>query len=65
MRQRIKDHQTGRDATTRRFLPVKLIYYEAFPSEEDARRREKYFKTNKGKITLRLMLRETLKQITE
>ena len=37
-----------------------LIYYEAFLVKADSARREKYFKTTKGRTTLRLMLRETL-----
>lgn len=39
----------------------KLIFYEAFQSSKDAIRRERYLKSTKGKTTLRLMLRESLK----
>jgi len=50
----------GAESTTKRYLPVELIFYETFTNKNDAQRRERYFKTSKGKTTLRLMLRETL-----
>jgi putative endonuclease len=61
LKRRINEHQDGKVKSTRHKRPLKLIYYEAFISKKDATRREKYFKTTKGKSTLRLMLRETLK----
>jgi putative endonuclease len=61
LKRRLTEHLTGKVKSTRNKRPLKLIYYEAFISKKDARRREKYFKTTKGKSTLRLMLRETLK----
>ncbi|MCX6746409.1 MAG: GIY-YIG nuclease family protein [Candidatus Parcubacteria bacterium] len=60
LKRRLSEHLAGKVKSTRNRRPLKLIYYEAFVSKEDARRREKYFKTTKGKSTLRLMLRETL-----
>lgn len=60
LRRRLKEHKTGGSKSTKCRLPFKLIYYEAHTSEKDARRREKYFKTDKGKSTLRLMLRNGL-----
>jgi hypothetical protein len=40
-----------------------LIYYNAHRSEDDALRREAYFKTTKGKVTLRQMGREWLARL--
>jgi len=60
LRKRLKDHNSGGTKSTKTRRPFKLIYYEAHLSEKDARRREKYFKTAKGKSTLRQMLRESL-----
>ncbi|MBF0479482.1 MAG: GIY-YIG nuclease family protein [Candidatus Omnitrophica bacterium] len=57
---RLKDHYEGRNTSTKARRPLKLIFYEAYQSKEDALRREKYFKTTKGKSTLKLMLRATL-----
>ena len=57
---RVKDHQRGHNTSTAERLPLVLIFYEAFLSKHDALRREQYFKTNKGKTTLKQMLRDYL-----
>ena len=57
---RLEGHNKGNTSSTRKRRPFKLVYYEAHTSQKDARRREKYFKTSKGKSTLRQMLRSTL-----
>ncbi len=53
---RLKGHNKGNTNSTKKRRPFKLIYYEAHLSGSDARRREKYFKTSKGKSTLRQIL---------
>lgn len=41
LEKRIKQHQTGRGAKyTKAHLPVKLVYYESFPTKEEAMSRE-------------------------
>jgi len=55
---RIEEHNLGKVLSTKGRRPLNLIYYEAFLNEKDAVRREDYFKTSKGKRTLKLMLRE-------
>jgi len=60
LKQRFKQHIEGKAWTTKRMLPIILIFYEAFINEKDAIRREKYLKTSKGKSTLRMMLKEYL-----
>ena len=40
---------------------VELIHYEAYKSQTDARRREKYLKTTQGKRMLKIMLADSLK----
>lgn len=60
LRRRLQEHQQGESGYTSKYLPIKLLFYEAFISEGDARRRERYLKTSKGKSTLRMMLRTTL-----
>lgn len=57
---RLKEHNRGDTTSTNPRRPFVLLYYEAHTSETDARRREKYFKTNKGKVTIRQMLRSAL-----
>jgi putative endonuclease len=58
---RVKEHNSGSTISTKGRRPLELIYYEAFLNRDDALRREDYFKTTKGKRTLRLMLREYIK----
>lgn len=60
LRRRIKDHNSGGTKSTKSRRPFRLLYYEAHHSEKDARRREIYFKTEKGKSSLRQMLRDAL-----
>ncbi|OGY92108.1 MAG: hypothetical protein A3B31_01515 [Candidatus Komeilibacteria bacterium RIFCSPLOWO2_01_FULL_53_11] len=57
---RFFEHQAGKNISTFRRIPFRLIFYEAFAAKRDAIRRERYFKTSKGKTTLRQMLREFL-----
>ena len=61
LKQRIDRHQKGEVFATKGRRPLKLIFYEAFLSSADAKRREKYFKTSPGRKALKIMLRETLK----
>jgi len=61
LRRRLNEHKNGKDKFTNKYLPVKLIFYEAFYNGKDARKRERYFKTSKGKYTLKAMLKNTLK----
>ncbi|MBI2326770.1 GIY-YIG nuclease family protein [Candidatus Curtissbacteria bacterium] len=61
LRKRFHEHNNGKSPSTKGFLPLDLIFYEAYRNLKDAKRREKYLKTSKGKTTLRLMLREYLR----
>ncbi|MBI5733429.1 MAG: GIY-YIG nuclease family protein [Candidatus Kerfeldbacteria bacterium] len=60
LKKRVEDHNKGKNISTAKRIPLQLVYYEAFFSRTDALRREKYFKTSKGKTTLRLMVRDYL-----
>ena len=60
LKRRYSEHLQGKVWTTSRILPVKLIFYEAFLSKEDSIRREKYFKSSKGKSSLRQIIRNSL-----
>ena len=61
LKKRFFEHNNKKELSTKAYTPLDLIFYEAYRSEKDAKRREKYFKTTKGKTTLRLMLREHFK----
>jgi len=52
------EHNSGSEFSTKPYIPYKLIFYEAYRNEKDAKRREEYFKTTKGKTTLKTMLVE-------
>ena len=60
LKKRIQLHNAGAIASTRPRRPFELVFYEAYRNEYDARRRESYFKTAKGRTALRTMLREFL-----
>ncbi|MBI2039141.1 MAG: GIY-YIG nuclease family protein [Candidatus Niyogibacteria bacterium] len=61
LKQRLKDHSSGKTASTRYGGPVKLILYEAYLLKSDAQRRERYLKTTEGKRFLRQQIRDYLK----
>jgi len=60
LRNRLREHQGGYVISTKPRRPFELIFYEAYKSKEDAKRRERYFKTSKGKSALHMMLRDSL-----
>jgi putative endonuclease len=57
LKNRFTQHQGGEVESTRYRRPLNLIFYEAFVDKKDAQRREKYFKTEKGKSSLKQMIR--------
>jgi putative endonuclease len=61
LRRRFKEHNDGNTISTKFRRPFELIFYEAYISIIDAKCREKYFKTAKGKSTLKMMLQDSLK----
>jgi putative endonuclease len=44
LRKRVEEHRSGKSLTTRRYLPIELVYYEAYRSATDAMKREKTLK---------------------
>lgn len=58
LRKRIEEHNCGAVRSTKPYLPWKLIYYEACLNEQDARRRENYFKTVQGQRLLKRRIKE-------
>ena len=57
---RFERHNKGLVESTKNRKPLKLIYYEACLSQEDATRREKYLKTYNGRIFLKRRLKSYL-----
>jgi putative endonuclease len=58
--QRVKDHNNGRSKSTKGYLPLELIHYESYRDQRDAKRRERYLKTNRGRKTIMVMLQNHL-----
>ncbi|MBU1148351.1 MAG: GIY-YIG nuclease family protein [Candidatus Omnitrophica bacterium] len=58
LKSRIYRHNKGLVPATKYRRPLSLIFYEAFISRVDAKRRESYFKTTKGKAALKTMLKD-------
>src|SRR5690606_3245729 len=52
---RIHQHNAGFGKSTRRYRPFELIHTEAFPTREDARKREKYLKSAAGREFLSIL----------
>lgn len=61
---RLTAHFHGKSRSTAPRRPFKLVFCEFFYSKKDALRREQYFKTNKGKKALKLIIRDSLKECT-
>jgi putative endonuclease len=57
LQKRFLEHQKGEVESTKYRRPLELIFYEAFRDKRDAMRREKYFKTDKGKSSPRQVIR--------
>lgn len=58
LKQRITEHNRGKAYFTSRKSGWHLIFYEAYLNKLDAKRREKYLKTNQGSRLLKRMLKE-------
>ncbi|MCF8084752.1 MAG: GIY-YIG nuclease family protein [Deltaproteobacteria bacterium] len=57
---RFEQHEKGLVESTKDRRPLKLIYYEACLSQEDALKRERYLKTYNGKRFLHNRLKSYL-----
>ena len=61
LKYRFSEHNQGKVFSTKRHLPWKLIYYEAYLSEKDARMREQKFKRHgKGNQEMKKRLENSL-----
>lgn len=56
--ERLEKHNAGLVPSTKLHRPWELIFYEAYLNQEDALRRESYFKTSQGRRALKFMLKE-------
>lgn len=63
LKARIQQHQNGQVISTKDRRPFALMYFEGHANKYDALKRELYFKTTKGKVTLRQMNNNYLQKI--
>ncbi len=54
---RIKEHNSGQSLATKPYRPYKLIYYEAFLDQKDAKAKESYLKSGWGWRTIKKTLK--------
>ena len=52
---RLREHNAGHTKSTKGRRPFRIVYQEQFDSPEEAREREKYFKTAAGRRFLRII----------
>jgi len=65
LRKRLAEHQSGKNYSTKKYLPVELIYYEAYSSKKDAVEREKTLKQYGSSVQkLKDRLKQTLRPLT-
>jgi len=55
LEERVRQHNAGMTPSTRPYIPLQLVYFEAFPREL-AIAREKYFKSSAGRRLLKKKL---------
>jgi putative endonuclease len=55
---RLKRHESGKVRSTRSRKPFRLIHTEEYPDRQQARKREKYLKSDPGHWELAMILTE-------
>ncbi|HOY56036.1 MAG TPA: GIY-YIG nuclease family protein [bacterium] len=60
LRQRLQYHNGGKTKTTRERGPIKLLYAESYINEHDARVREIFLKSGRGREVIKKQLYSTL-----
>ncbi len=61
LKRRLEEHNSGKNISTKHRTPLKLVYYEACLNQEDAKRREQYFKVTGGRRFLAKRLKSYYK----
>lgn len=53
---RLREHNAGRTQSTKWRRPLEVVYVERYATEEEAKEREKYLKSGKGREEVRRLL---------
>lgn len=62
LKSRLKAHFKGFVRATKNRRPLKLIHYEAFVNQQDAKRRELYLKGGNGKKEIEVFLKDYFRE---
>lgn len=60
---RLLEHNSGKNASTKRGIPYELIHFEGFLNKADALEREKYLKSGYGLRSIKVMLKVYLNEL--
>ena len=60
LKRRLMEHNAGLNISTKHSKPWKLVFFEGYLDENDAKRREKYLKTSQGARMLKRIIKEYL-----
>lgn len=52
-KRRLREHNSGKNRTTKPYKPFKVLHVEEFPDRISARTRERWFKSGEGKEFLK------------
>jgi len=63
LKRRLKEHNSGQSTYTINKGPYELIYYEACLNEFDAKAREIYLKSGRGKLFLKSRLKRFFEEM--
>lgn len=63
LKRRLAEHAKGLVVATKNRTPVKLIHYEYFINEKDAKAREKFLKSGYGRKQFKEILKNTLEPL--
>ena len=63
LKRRLEEHNSAKSYSTCKYLPINIIYYEAYVSKSDAYERERHLKQYGSSLQkLKERLKETLKK---
>jgi putative endonuclease len=63
LKNRLEKHKKGFVLATKNRLPIRLIHYETYFSDRDAKRREVFLKGGKGHDELKVQLQDCFKKV--
>jgi putative endonuclease len=64
LKERVKNHNLGLNLSTKYRIPLKLIYYETYLNEKDARSKERFYKSGRGHELIKKILKNYFQSST-